>query len=64
MPEEIEYKGLTIRIEPDDSPCNPRTEYDNVGTWSASTTATISATRTTASPSRTTIRGPSLKPAS
>ena len=28
-PESIEYKGHIIRIETDDSPLNPRTEFDN-----------------------------------
>lgn len=30
--EEIEYKGHTIRIEPDEDAENPRKEFDNVGT--------------------------------
>lgn len=32
MSEKYEYKGYTIRIEHDDDPLNPRTEWDNLGT--------------------------------
>lgn len=30
-----EYKGYTIKIEPDEDPINPRTEWDNLGTMAA-----------------------------
>jgi hypothetical protein len=32
MSKQYGYKGYTIRIEPDDDPLNPRTEWDNMGT--------------------------------
>lgn len=32
MSEQYEYKGYTIRVERDEDPMNPRTEWDNFGT--------------------------------
>jgi hypothetical protein len=32
MSDSIQYKGYTIKVETEDDPCNPRTEWYNIGT--------------------------------